>query len=90
MSGSPLSFRQNLKLAASRFIDALAPDDRVAVIGFNERTWILCALKLIAKSSLEVFEAVSSTDSVHPLVQGVHFELERCAYLARVRHLRQL
>ena len=38
MSGSTLGFRQNLKLAAWRFIDALAPEDRVAVIGFNERT----------------------------------------------------
>ena len=38
MSGSTLGFRQNLKLAAWRFIDALAPEDRVVVIGFNERT----------------------------------------------------
>jgi len=41
MSGSTLSFRQNLKLAAWRFIDALAPDDRVAVITFSERTKLL-------------------------------------------------
>src|SRR5688500_18033486 len=41
MSGSTLGFRQNLKLAASRFIDALAPEDRVAVIGFNERAELL-------------------------------------------------
>ena len=41
MSGSTLSFRQNLKLAAGRFVDTLAPDDRVAVIAFNERTKLL-------------------------------------------------
>ncbi len=41
VSGSTLSFRLNLKLAAGRFIDALAPDDRVAVIAFNERTELL-------------------------------------------------
>ena len=41
MSGSTLSFRQNLKLAAWRFIDALAPEDRVAVIAFNDRTELL-------------------------------------------------
>jgi Ca-activated chloride channel family protein len=40
-SGSTLSFRQNLQLAAFRFIDALAPEDRVAVIGFNERAELL-------------------------------------------------
>lgn len=37
VSGSTLSFRNNLKQAALRFIDALGPDDRVAVIAFNER-----------------------------------------------------
>lgn len=41
ISGSTLSFRQNLKFAAWRFIDALAPEDRVAVIGFNERAELL-------------------------------------------------
>lgn len=38
MSGSTLSFRPTLKQSALRFIDALAPEDRVAVIAFNERT----------------------------------------------------
>jgi VWFA-related protein len=37
LSGSTLSFRQTLKQAAIRFIDALAPDDRVAVIAFNDK-----------------------------------------------------
>jgi Ca-activated chloride channel homolog len=34
MSGSTLNFRPTLKQSAIRFIDALAPDDRVAVISF--------------------------------------------------------
>jgi VWFA-related protein len=37
MSGSTLSFRAALKQAAIRFLDALAPNDRVAVIAFNEK-----------------------------------------------------
>lgn len=37
MSGSTVSFRQQLKLASTRFLDALAPDDRVAVIQFNAK-----------------------------------------------------
>lgn len=41
VSGSTLSLRQNLKLAAGRFIDSLASDDRVAVIAFNESTKLL-------------------------------------------------
>jgi VWFA-related protein len=37
MSGSTQSFRAPLKQAAIRFIDALAPEDRVAVIAFNDK-----------------------------------------------------
>jgi Ca-activated chloride channel family protein len=36
MSGSTINFRQQLKLASERFLDALGPDDRVAVIQFNK------------------------------------------------------
>ena len=36
MSGSTINFRQQLKLASRRFLDALAPEDRVAVIQFNK------------------------------------------------------
>jgi VWFA-related protein len=38
VSGSTINFRPQLKLATQRFLDALAPDDRVAVIQFNART----------------------------------------------------
>jgi Ca-activated chloride channel homolog len=41
MSGSTLSFRQNLKFAAWRFVDALTTEDRVAVVGFNDRAELL-------------------------------------------------
>lgn len=37
LSGSTLSFRPQLKQAAWRFLDALAPEDRVAVIQFNAK-----------------------------------------------------
>lgn len=37
MSGSTLGFRQIIKLSASRFIDALSPDDRVAVVEFYDK-----------------------------------------------------
>jgi VWFA-related protein len=41
MSGSTQSFRPTLKQSAYRFLDALAPDDRVAVIAFNEKVKLL-------------------------------------------------
>ena len=37
MSGSTVNFRQQLKLASTRFLEALAPDDRVSVVQFNAR-----------------------------------------------------
>lgn len=37
MSGSTLSFRPQLKQAVGRFLDALSPADRVAVIQFNRK-----------------------------------------------------
>lgn len=41
MSGSTLGFRQTLKQSALRFIDALAPEDRVAIISFNDKVELL-------------------------------------------------
>lgn len=41
MSGSTRSFRQNIQLSAARFLDALAPDDRVAVIEFYSKVNLL-------------------------------------------------
>jgi Ca-activated chloride channel family protein len=35
MSGSTVNFRQQIQQAAVRFLDALAPEDRVAVLSFN-------------------------------------------------------
>jgi VWFA-related protein len=37
MSGSTLGFREVIKQSAARFIDALSPGDRVAVVEFNEK-----------------------------------------------------
>src|SRR5689334_21977145 len=41
MSGSTKSFRQNIQMAAARFLDALAPDDRVAVVEFYTKVNLL-------------------------------------------------
>src|SRR5262245_17840247 len=37
MSGSTLTFRQNIKMSAGRFVDALKPEDRVAVVEFYDK-----------------------------------------------------
>ena len=41
VSGSTVNFRQQFKQAAVRFLDALAPEDRVAVVQFNAKVKIL-------------------------------------------------
>src|SRR6185369_9599271 len=41
MSGSTINFRQQLKLASQRFLDALGPEDRVAVVQFNKDVKLL-------------------------------------------------
>ncbi len=41
MSGSTLGFRQTIQTSAFRFIDALSPDDRIAVIEFYDKVNVL-------------------------------------------------
>ncbi len=41
MSGSTLGFRETIRQSAFRFIDALSPDDRVAVIEFYDKVNLL-------------------------------------------------
>src|SRR5687767_4252336 len=41
MSGSTLSFRQTIQQAAYRFVDALAPEDRIAVVEFYDKVNLL-------------------------------------------------
>ncbi len=41
MSGSTIGFRQQLKQAVGRFLDALSPGDRVAVVQFNRNVKLL-------------------------------------------------
>jgi Ca-activated chloride channel homolog len=57
MSGSTQSFRPTLKQSAYRFLDALAPDDRVAVIAFNDR------VKTLANFTTDLRKVASAIDS---------------------------
>lgn len=41
MSGSTIGFRQTIQQSAFRFVDALAPDDRIAVIEFYDKVNLL-------------------------------------------------
>lgn len=59
MSGSTLNFRSTLKQSALRFIDALAPGDRVAVIAFNAKVETLTKF---TSDRRKIAEAISYAD----------------------------
>lgn len=62
LSGSTLSFRTTLVQSALRFIDALAPDDRVAVISFNDKVKTRQSFTTDRKKIAEAISSVSSGD----------------------------
>jgi Ca-activated chloride channel homolog len=64
-SGSTLPYRATLKQSALRFIDALAPDDRVAVIAFNEKVETLTSFTSDRRKiayAIELVEGKGSTE----------------------------
>lgn len=78
MSGSTKSFRQNIKLSAARFLDALASDDRVAVIEFYSKVNLLSDFstdKRLAVQSIALANGEGDTD----LYKAIQFGLERLA-----------
>jgi len=75
MSGSTKSYRPNIKLSASRFLDALAPDDRVAVIEFYSKFRMLndfTVNKNVAAQSIELANGEGDTD----LYKAINFALK--------------
>ena len=64
MSGSTVTFRQQLKLASQRFLDALAPEDRVSVIQFNAKVKSLTGFttdRLKTGYAIEIAEGAGET-----------------------------
>ena len=78
MSGSTKSFRGNIKLSAARFLDALAPDDRVAVVEFYSKINLLSdftADKYNAARAIELANGQGDTN----LYKALQFALDRLA-----------
>jgi len=78
MSGSTKSFRQNIALSAARFLDALAPEDRVAVIEFYEKVNLLNDFttdRSVAAHSIRVANGAGNTN----LFKGLELALEKLA-----------
>lgn len=76
MSGSTKSFRQNIQMAASRFLDALHPDDRLAVIEFYSKVNVLNDFttdRRVAFHSISVANGSGDTD----LYRGLLLALDK-------------
>jgi len=65
MSGSTVNFRQQLKLASQRFLDALAPEDRVAVIQFNKDVKSLSGFSTDRRKTAYAIEIASGAGETH-------------------------
>jgi len=78
MSGSTKSFRQNIRLSASRFIDALDPQDRVAVVEFYTKINLLndfTTNRATAVQSISLANGSGDTD----LYKALLFSLDKLA-----------
>jgi Ca-activated chloride channel family protein len=64
-SGSTLNFRQQLKQAAARFLDALGPEDRVAVIQFNAKVKTLAGFSTDRKKAAYAIELTDGAGETH-------------------------
>jgi VWFA-related protein len=64
-SGSTVNFRQQLKQAAGRFLDALGPDDRVAVIQFNAKVKTLSGFTTNRKKSAWAIDNAEGAGETH-------------------------
>lgn len=65
MSGSTLSFRPQLKQAAWRFLDALAPEDRVSVIQFDAKIKTLVGFSTDRKKTAYAIEIAEGKGATH-------------------------
>jgi VWFA-related protein len=65
MSGSTVNFRQQLKLASMRFLDALAPEDRVAVVQFNAKVKSLAGFTVDREKTAYAIEIAEGAGETH-------------------------
>ena len=75
MSGSTVSFRAQLKQAAFRFLDALAPEDRVAVVQFNAKVKMLEKFSTKRKDTAYAIEIADGAGQTY-LYEALNFALK--------------
>jgi VWFA-related protein len=85
MSGSTLNFRQQIQAAALRFLDALTPEDRVAVVQFNGKG--VKSLLGFSTDHRRVAYAITLANGSGetPLYEGLKFSLKELAHEGKRR-----
>jgi VWFA-related protein len=83
-SGSTISFRQQFKQAAWRFLDALAPDDRVAVIQFNAKVKTLSGFSTDRKKTAYAIEIAEGAGETY-LYEALRYALKALAQEGKPR-----
>ena len=78
LSGSTQSFRPTLKQSAYRFLDALSPDDRVAVVTFNEEVKTRVKFTSDFRKAAKAIEYVEGKGETH-LYKALDYALELLA-----------
>ena len=78
MSGSTKSFRQNIAMSAARFLDALAPEDRVAVIEFYSKVNVLNEFTSDRERILHSIKVANGSGDTN-LYKGLELALEKLA-----------
>src|ERR1044072_6857439 len=76
MSGSTTSFRQNISMAASRFIASLGPDDRVGVVEFYDKVNLLNEFTADKKKALYSVSVANGKGTTN-LYKGLRFALDK-------------
>jgi VWFA-related protein len=80
MSGSTINFRQQIRAAALRFLDALNPEDRVAVIEFNGKgVKSLVGFTTDRKRTAYVIEELANGAGETPLYDALKYSLRELA-----------
>ncbi len=76
MSGSTNSFRSMLKQSAFRFLDALSPDDRVAVVSFNDKVVQLTDFTMDRRKMADAIELAEGKGGTE-LYKALSFALQK-------------
>jgi Ca-activated chloride channel family protein len=76
MSGSTLTFRQNIAQAASRFIASLGPEDRVAVVEFYDKINLLSDFTTDRQKSLFAVSAANGRGKTQ-LYKALDFAMDK-------------